>query len=556
MNLRISSCYSLVVHLGLMGSALWLASCDKHAESSGPPSAKEPRGINRHTKLRAERIEGYRAAQRKLSSSKNSLEGIAYLDAQMMEQLKKQSPEDLVDLLESLDPKNNEADRGLVFKIIHALAELDPARALDVAERLSSVSSAVASSFLYEELIKADPSAVAQWISKNGVKSASGYNLAMNCAWKLASNAPDDAINMILTCDEKTRRKFGGAMLRVIAKTDPERALQIAEKFSPEGRAEAYIAAIGGISQNDGGLAFQALAKMRDPAVGPGVYPTLFSAWIKQDPKTAGEALSTIPAASIQSVLENATTLTNLISRDPNLVTNALDQMVFTEANARIFEQATRELAAKDPDKAVAWLKGFPESVKKAGLMREVATSWAAKNPEVNIPTILNQQWPYRNDIVEGVGTAWGRADTGRALEYVTSLPGAEQRLYAMAVLTASSKRSPDATVKCISDNSLPATVRDSNEYRGMVRSTASNFAARDLQTAVTWVTSLPAEVSAAAVSGVASQWARKDPAATGKWILQLPSGPVKNAAIQALVGQIERTDPDAARQWQASITK
>lgn len=548
---------SVVVPGGVVLLIVTLACCDKQSQTSitSDETASKANSSNESVPPLT-RLDEFRATQRKMANGGATDNFIVASNSKIIKDLEKLSTQSLVELLLSLDPSNIKEDFGLIFKVLNVLAARDPEAALGAVELLPTNTPGARNPVFYARLVKADPAAVCRWLERSGRKNVNNMNVAIGCAWEIGKNAPDDAEALLARCDEKFRKSIGSSMLSEVAKSDPQRAFQIVERFPPEQRAEGYVSALNGISVVDGGLAFELLAKMNDASVAFKAHKGLFLSWIKQDPGAAGEALATIPSSSIQSVLEDPQNLTALISRNVELATNALDQMVFTEDNAKIFAQAAHELGGKDPAAAMAWLASFPDSPKKGELIREVVTSRAAADPETNVPLILDEQSPYRNDAIVGAGTAWGRVDAGKALECVASLPVDEQKLYAMSVLTASSQSNLDATVECISANSLPATIRDSTEYEGMVTSTASNFAARDLQEAVKWATSLSGGISEAAVSGVASQWAKKDPGATGEWILQLPGGPARNAAIQALVGQIESTDPAAARQWRASVTK
>lgn len=61
--------------------------------------------------------------------------------------------------------------------------------------------------------------------------------------------------------------------------------------------------------------------------------------------------------------------------------------------------------------------------------------------------------------------------------------------------------------------------------------------------------------MASAAMPELITQWTERDYNAAAAWLGKAPnSAPWKDAAVAALVKQIQSVDPDAARAWSATI--
>lgn len=533
---------------------LFLGSCNKQ-ESASNAREQATTTPHRHVeKPNSMTLDNIRSIQRGIVANAKSSKIDYTRFAEVEKALNAFTPTELVQLLESLDPKQD-IDKDLMFKVIHLLAKRDPGLALSEAMKLPEGTSAIYVSSFYEKLVESDPNAVVNWILANGMESHLAWKLSNNCANDLAKNAPAVAAKMLSQCnDEKILKYFGLHLLGVLASQEPEQALKLAGHFPEALKADAYREALVCFAMQDPVAAYNSLLAMNDPKISAKAYLGIFNAWFEKDPKAASQELGSIPASSIQQVLQQQGQVTKLVSGDAHVAIEVLDKLVITEANSSIFMTAVHELGLKDPEKAVSWLETFPDSPKKGDMIKELALARAMQDPASTVPEILKEGGKYQAQVIDGLATAWGQKDTTAALKFSQSLPVEEQQIFAATVLGVAIKANPSAAAEFIANGSYPVAARDSSSYLGAVRSTGFTYAATDIQKAVDWSDSLSPKEREAAVSGVASLWAERDPNATSEWISKLPAGAVKTAAVLSLVGQIEKSDPASAKQWRDSI--
>ncbi len=98
----------------------------------------------------------------------------------------------------------------------------------------------------------------------------------------------------------------------------------------------------------------------------------------------------------------------------------------------------------------------------------------------------------------------------------------------------------------------LPASSNTSDVFSNF----AGTWGRRDPAAAAQWLLTLPGEGPHHAAQGLAAEWAIYDDAAASAWVASLPEGLTRDGAARGLVRGIASTDPEAAWQWAASMSK
>lgn len=71
----------------------------------------------------------------------------------------------------------------------------------------------------------------------------------------------------------------------------------------------------------------------------------------------------------------------------------------------------------------------------------------------------------------------------------------------------------------------------------------------------IDWIGSqLPPEKSAVPIQSLVREWTRADYQAAGSWLIEMPAGPAKNAAIRAYAETVAKADPEVAKQWALTL--
>lgn len=159
--------------------------------------------------------------------------------------------------------------------------------------------------------------------------------------------------------------------------------------------------------------------------------------------------------------------------------------------------------------------------------------AWAERQPE--------------RTVRQGVISGWWDSDPEAAERFALSHldnfeDGKLAGIIASRIATQDGRRAADWI------NNLPA------EARGLaIIDVAMPWAYRAPREASDWAMTLPPEERATALAAIASQWARNDPAAAGEWLASL-NGPGRDQAIATYTNAIARMDPATALSWTATM--
>ena len=67
---------------------------------------------------------------------------------------------------------------------------------------------------------------------------------------------------------------------------------------------------------------------------------------------------------------------------------------------------------------------------------------------------------------------------------------------------------------------------------------------------------SLPDDHKVAAFRGVATEMAGSDTVGLSERLAEMPKGPVRDAGIGVLLGELRRSDPEMAAAWEKELTR
>lgn len=223
----------------------------------------------------------------------------------------------------------------------------------------------------------------------------------------------------------------------------------------------------------------------------------------------------------------------------------------------RMRERALEEVLAKadlaEVMKALEWAKNLPEGPMKKAALEKIVKRWG----ELDGPGAT----AYAAEVYGETGNAgllrealagWAEKDPQGALEQLASLGLSDglQRDIRGDLLRQWADMNPAAAAMYAAAN------RNTESWRGPVRSVADEWSKRDPQAAVTWAASLPAGTDKrAAIYSAMANWADADPNGAAAYVSSQPAGESRDMMAGTLARQIGQEDPAAGLKWAALVS-
>jgi hypothetical protein len=363
---------------------------------------------------------------------------------------------------------------------------------------------------------------------------------------RLAGSDPDRATALALGLLNEQNSTLSGRGLEVslavrdLAKSDPRRALELADRLKGQSRTVALEAAIQAWGSEDpyGALGMvEKLVAGRDrdtllQAIGEelgrhdpdgalawfnsletspeGLYGSILRGIAGDNPRRAFElALGSADPSATGSLMFLMSTAVE--SGDVSFAELA-EQVVATdnpqgrEAGVQMFIGAWAE---QDPEAALSWLVSHSENVGD-GALRQAALTAARQNPEAAARYAQSMSREHRDGWIGAVALGYAQTDPAGAKAWIEQFRG--EAVYdagITAIVQVSAMRDPAAAAAM-----LPS----------FADSTARNRAA----------------------TTIAQQWAGRQPRAAQNWAATLPAGPLRDAALSGMM-MVSDEVPDAA---------
>jgi len=378
-----------------------------------------------------------------------------------------------------------------IGSIMAGIAKNDPALALaklaaidDPALRRSAQASvlfalAVASPDDWVAAVKADPSLARQY----------GGSGSFAAEW--AMDDPVAAAKRVMQLPADMQKNGVVAIAKVWAGKDSAAATAWAQSLSdPQQRNQALAAIAGGIAAQDPDAALASLATLTPAARRAGlaaVFSTMadldFDAALAKasaltDPADRKAALALLAGGGYGD-------MNYYISRSPEQLNAVLETLPSGSLRNNALNQLANQLAGCSREEAAAILAGYPPKDRE----------------KMQICMLQNLSY----------------SDPTRALEIYQTLPPGKSESYGYQLYSNLARQDPEAVLKLVADK--------------------------------------PPQEQAQAVGYAFAQLASNDPVAATRRLDDYPAGPVRDAAMTQLASAWARDDPDAAKAWVATLT-
>lgn len=250
-------------------------------------------------------------------------------------------------------------------------------------------------------------------------------------------------------------------------------------------------------------------------------------------------------ANSSDEAIEQA--VENIASADVPVALAALS----TEAGRAAMEKRKlliRRWAESDPVAAAQWAQQFPEGDLRNAMYEQIAAAWANSD--------LSGATDWLNTLPDGIGKQTATVTTANeaartepisALTLAVQLPATPER---NALLTYAV--SQWATENFSAAAEWAGTIADAGLREDMLSAIAVAAASADAPAAATLVASAfaPGVVQARTAVAITQRWVQTAPEEAAAWVVQFPDLPLRDAAVENLVGLWALSDASAAANW------
>jgi len=170
-----------------------------------------------------------------------------------------------------------------------------------------------------------------------------------------------------------------------------------------------------------------------------------------------------------------------------------------------------RDWARKDPEAALAWAKGRPDSDDARKEALTDACFQIAQSDPVRAITLAEQYRLNFNSVLENLGEQWAAKDLNSAREWIAAQADSDERnALAVGMTFVWAQTQPAAAAEFVSDQMHPGSVQDQ------------------------------------AMMAVLHQWALTDLAGASAWVQEFPDGPKRDRALNELSAAAQNKEGNA----------
>lgn len=277
--------------------------------------------------------------------------------------------------------------------------------------------------------------------------------------------------------------------------------------------------------------------------------------WAQVDPDAAFAALDRLEFARNES--DGTSLLAGLAASDPSRAARWLSDpdhplIAFPKMGHVLAGTVAKEWVRQDPDAALAWAQGRPDS-QRVGALAGVFGALAAADPAHAARLADGLQGDdARRHVLGDIAAAWGRRSPREAMAWIESLDAPDDRNAAMGrALDAWAREAPAAAAAYLESAAGAEAAADKH-----VGAVAEAWSVRAPAEAASWIASRPESAGKGDAMGrVLWNWTNIDPQAASTWLAAQPDGPARDGGITGLAKAVFDSDPGAALSWAAEIS-
>ena len=276
------------------------------------------------------------------------------------------------------------------------------------------------------------------------------------------------------------------------------------------------------------------------------------SAYARRDPKAAMEFLQTLEPGMRSRMLPD--TFQQLARKEPEAAIEWVRKEPDSYAKGKALEDSAYYLANSMPEETIKLAREYPEMQSR---ILDNAFGSIARN-DLNKAMELAKEWesePQYSNILRGIANSYARENPEQAFEWAQSLPAEHQSNVLSSIVSRIAGDDPSMASDFLGKMAVD-TPQQQSAFNNALQNIASNWAHNDPVAAAEWLQAMPdSDASRSGLQQVAEQWARVDPISASEWIGSLPAGEGRDSAAGALIHRIRRDDPERAIAWAESMS-
>jgi hypothetical protein len=385
-----------------------------------------------------------------------------------------------------------------------------------------------------------DPKGVIDWIYQNLGDARSRSGIARSILDRIKDKAPLEGLALAEAPDIPVDPRLFGELMGVLARTQPQLALQHFGLMSQSGQKRAVVPLLTSWAQTNPDAA---LAWYRSqPDKGAVAAASLIESCVKKGPYQVESLIQRLGlnTAETDAVLNQLSSRSSLVDiQELSLVSVAERQHVVSQAAWRFQE---------DPDRIVRLLmKASLPPGQEADAVFEGWTNWADSDRKAALDWL--QQQPDRS-LADEIGRRLQQRelarDPAKALAALPTIADQEQRKrMATEALTRLAYDQPEVAIAWLSQNQTESV---SAEAYSRI---ASRYLQRDDAAAMDWIAKLGAgETKDAALGAAADYWGGKEIDFATTSMAAIGDSQKRQACMFDLYSELTRKDAAGAEQW------
>ena len=485
-------------------------------------------------------------------------------------------PQQVLDVLD--EPESERLRRSCIPTLLNVWIATDPVGALATVRGLEPPARREEYEFkLLGAMAEQDPERALEILERSGARVA--VNLQYNTTslyhetfLSLGMRVPSAALAMVSRVkDSKNRETAFNGVVVACARADFRDAV---ERFSAADLEKAERSRVVSMIYSAGFYAFgeDAMAKVGemlssgDRKEGLSRFGANAERIIELDPKGALAMLSGLPAEDPAVERSMSNFLGQLASQKPReavaLIGKALEEekRIHGEDGPRVAVLERACASAMERLKPPAEIDDPAEVERLRARLREVDRSEAlriasrlAKNDPAAMATIMLENCKVGGDSFhfQSLISDWMDKDREQASEWFRSADvpvSLRERIQGMIENSAAGK-DPVAYAEVV------AAADDNRYHRELAGTVAIGLCFRSVADAGRWATTIrDPELFKVAANYISEEWLAQDRLAAEKWIEDLPASPGRDQAVRNLIGVLRKADPEAAKKWQATL--
>ena len=467
-------------------------------------------------------------------------------------------PEGMLVYLES-QPQNERW--GLAGAFFGAWAKSDPDSAFAAAQQIegrnyqNSAINAVIQSIATEQ----PREAVRMALEMDGISGQRSSWVLRNIFSNWSREEPEAARQMALELPDGPLKvqALTGALDQMM-NNDPLAALQWLDSLPPDGTTyNARKQVFRNLLNKDFDTAKEFIELQSDPLERREILNNVYFgnfAWNKDFEEIEG-MFSWMGTVTTGQVYDNKVSdiLRTMVDSDPQRAMDFALQLGPGNARMNALGSVASQLVQTDPEAALSFAVGLPYKDEQMRALSNMSWNLARNHPELARQIVGQSDDPMvQQQLANQVAREWSLYERDAALTWSENLSDDQARQSSMqAVLRNWIQSDPGAAFDYI-DTQIPEDERSSyysNSY--------SNWARQDPGLAAEWLAELPegVERQGQIYRTVANAYVSHDPMAASEWISTLEEGDTRDSAVDSLVSNISRSDPEAAFIWSATVS-